>query len=266
VKLPDHEQQLLTFLNSKQKHEQLRAVVLLRKFVSVQDTESFHQLYLVDDLKVYARLSQLMAAQDTAIQYEIGWLLTNICAGPSELCWNVYQHCIDGIVHLTTSPDWRVRWQAAWCLGNIAGDCGALRDALFIHTPNLVSKLCKATDVKSDLEDANLATTSLCRIVVWVVGNLARWEGTVPSQITPCLPLLKHLILNATDSQLTSEILRTLKYVLHEPRHDDVIQGLDMHLVARIVECLGSDDEGMVILALRVLTNITSGDDDEYVL
>jgi importin subunit alpha-1 len=243
----------------------LRAVVLLRKFVSIQDTENYQQLQLVHALNIYSRLSQLLATQDSTIQYEIAWLLTNICAGPTDLCWSVYQHCLDAMIHLLSSPDWRVRWQAAWCVGNIAGDSTALRDALFTHSPNLVSILMTASETQRDMEDYQIATTSLRRITVWVVGNLGRWEGTKPFQITPALPLLKHLLLNSSDQQMTSEILRTLKYVLHEPRHDDVIQGLDIQLVARIVECLGSDDDGMAVLALRVLTNITSGDDDEYV-
>lgn len=74
------------------------------------------------------------------------------------------------------------------------------------------------------------------------------------------------LLHSTDDPQLLTEVLRTLKYVLHEPRYDSVADHIDEKLTGRLAELLNfmpQGEDSLTILVLRVLTNLSSGSDDQ---
>lgn len=63
-----------------------------------------------------------------------------------------------------------------------------------------------------------------------------------------------------------AEVLRTLKYVLHEPRYETVAQHIDEKLTSRLADLLKympHGEDSLTILVLRVLTNLSSGSDEQ---
>jgi hypothetical protein len=64
---------------------------------------------------------------DFMVQFETAWAITNVAA--TEYTAQVVEAgATPGLIRLLESPAAIVREQAAWCLGNIAGDCPKFRD------------------------------------------------------------------------------------------------------------------------------------------
>ena len=79
---------------------------------------------------VLPTLVKFLKQHDTpAIQFEAAWSLTNVASGTSEHTSVVVDSgALPVFVELLTSGDADVQEQAAWALGNIAGDSPVCRD------------------------------------------------------------------------------------------------------------------------------------------
>lgn len=273
-KLPAHETTLRQFLFSTVRDDYLRAVVLLRKFCCISEPEGeWNNVRAVVNLGILPRLIELLGGNDAHLVYEVSWLLTNICAGPSAYTVAVMKAgSVPVLVRLLANNAWRVRWQAIWNLGNILGDSASVKNQVFLQAPTVVADMVAATDltqvIDHESEEYELAHTSVMRVCVWAIGNSARWENKEADvdRLAVSLPLLLELLHSTEDPQLLTEVLRTLKYVLHEPRYDSVADHIDDKLTARLAELLkymSDGEDSLTILVLRVLTNLSSGTDDQ---
>ncbi|KAI9011724.1 armadillo-type protein [Hyaloraphidium curvatum] len=272
--LPAHETTLRQFLYSEVRDDHLRAVVLLRKFCCISEPEGeWNNVRAVVNLQAMPRLIELLGGKDAHVIYETSWLMTNICAGPSSYTVAVMKAgAVPVLVDLLKSPAWRVRWQAIWNLGNILGDSSSVKATAFSHAPDMIDRMVRATDlthvIDPDAEEYELANTSVLRVCVWAIGNSARWDNKESDveRLSVALPLLLRLLHSTDDPQLLTEVLRTLKYVLHEPRYDCVAEHIDEKLTGRLSELLKylpHGEDSLTILVLRVLTNLSSGSDDQ---
>lgn len=105
--------------------DRLNAVRAIRRMLSVPDNPPVKQLIDRGVLPVLIRY--LSADDDATLQFETSWALTNL-ASTDFTRVVVEAGALPGLVRLLECPTADVREQAAWCLGNIAGDCPELRD------------------------------------------------------------------------------------------------------------------------------------------
>lgn len=99
-------------------------------------------------------------------QYKSLWALTNIAAGNHEHAeYLVHQGAAPEFVRLMSSNIARLREQACWALGNIAGDCAELRDeVLAAGAMNAVLEMLRPDDAKlSAVKTATWTMSNLCR-------------------------------------------------------------------------------------------------------
>ena len=76
------------------------------------------------------------------LQYEAAWALTNV-ASTHATRMVAQSGAVASLVPLLRSPSQDVRMQAAWCLGNIAGD-GELRRDEVLNTPDAMQARARA--------------------------------------------------------------------------------------------------------------------------
>jgi len=105
------------------------------------------------------------------IKYETCWVITNIAAGTTEQTRTIIDAgAVPVLIELLRSENKEVRTQAAWSLGNIAGDCGEFRD-IVLHGGTLqpLLELWKGND---SIESKN----HMLQVAMWTLANLCRWH------------------------------------------------------------------------------------------
>ena len=83
----------------------------------------------VIDAGIVPKLIKFLGRDDNQhLQFEALWTLTNIASGNSQQTMTVVQAgAVPIVVHLFNSTNEDVREQAAWFLGNVAGDGPRMR-------------------------------------------------------------------------------------------------------------------------------------------
>lgn len=103
----------------------LNAVRSIRRMTSVEPNPPIKQLLHSGVLPFLVRFLGYDA--ESMVQFETAWALTNVAA--TEYTAQVVEAgATPGLIRLLECPAANVREQAAWCLGNIAGDSPKFRD------------------------------------------------------------------------------------------------------------------------------------------
>ena len=106
---------------------QLEATTQIRKLCSIERNPPIQRI--IDTGVVPRFVEFLQREENTSLQFEAAWALTNIVSGTSAHVQVVIEHrAIPILVHLLQSPNDDVREQAVWALGNIAADSPQCRD------------------------------------------------------------------------------------------------------------------------------------------
>ncbi|CUG90062.1 importin alpha homolog, putative, partial [Bodo saltans] len=148
----------------------------------------------------------LSHAADTKVVFETLWIVTNIASGNLQHTTAVIDaQCHLPIITLLTHSDPQVMEQAAWAVGNIAGESAATRDILLqLRCSNgctLFEQLVQMYDliVKEELADKKNRWTPKA-VVVWVISNLCRGKPQPSLELVrPCFPFLRRVIREAVD-------------------------------------------------------------------
>lgn len=242
--------QMLQAMQDGQPDQQLAGTKALRKLLSKPTDPPVQE---VIDAGFLPYLCQFLQCHDnTALQFEAAWALTNV--GSSELTDSIVDAgVLPLLVPLLNSHEASVREQAAWCVGNVAGDSSELRDAV-LATPGLPEGLL-----------ANLqqpANVSMMRNVTWAVSNLCRGSKPRPAlnMVAPYVPVLARIIESSGDEEATVDACWALSYVSDgENERLDCIVGTGV--CPTLVKLLRAGMSKCVPPCLRTLGNIVTGED-----
>lgn len=221
----------------------------VRKILSKEPQPPFDE---VIQSGLLPRLVELLDRYDnTVIQFEVAWILTNICSGTSEQTQIVVDHgSVPKLVNLLNSPDMRVREQAVWALGNIIGDCADLRDTVIGHgfVPKLLEQIRPEMDV------------GFLRNIAWVLVNLCRNKDPPPSLeiINQLIPYLKQLV-HSTDLTILTDSTWAISYITElDSKYCQAV--INHGLLVDVVPMLSHQDVKIQTAAIRALGSIVTGD------
>ena len=221
-----------------------------RKILSVEHNPPVHEVLASGVLPAFVQMLQLN--DKPKIQFEAAWALTNI-ASTDETKAVVDAGAVPFFAQLLTSPDPEVREQCAWCLGNIAGDSPALRDAVL------------ASGAMQPLLQniAEPASNSLRNNCIWTLSNFCRGKPQPNlSYVSPAVPTLAQILKSpATDSDAKTDALWALSYI--SDGDDDRIQTVVNSGILPALIGMLDQESNIVTPALRVVGNIVSGNDDQ---
>ncbi|XP_064108319.1 uncharacterized protein LOC135216772 isoform X2 [Macrobrachium nipponense] len=189
---------------------------------------------------------------NTDLQYEALWVLTNIASGKSEDTKEVVDRgSVPLIVGLLNSPDPRIREQAIWALGNIAGDAYEYRKLILDE-----GAMALLVDL---LNEGN--SLSLLRNTAWMLCNITRHKPMDYSadDLNLILKAIKFLLENSCHV-IQSDALWALSYITDGP-NEGIQAVIDHGLCPRIVELMKSDTNKVSKAALRTCGNIATGSD-----
>ena len=186
----------------------LQATQRIRKYLSMPSKPPIKE---VVELNAIPPLVELLKQDDNRVlQYEALWALTNIAS--SELTVMITKteppQCADAVpevIRLLQCPDDKVREQAIWCVGNIAGDGPAMRDRMLAE-PGLVAAMVQ--------NFAAASTLSLARNAAWTLSNLVRGKPQPPlSKVAGLVPVMASAAQSVDDDETLTNVCWALSYL-----------------------------------------------------
>jgi len=191
------------------------------------------------------------------IQKKAVSILLNVAGGKRKHTEAIVElGVIPHLVNLLSSLDKEIALDAAWALGNIAGDGPKNRD-LALHAgilQPLITLLEQTSDVKS------------LRIYVWALSNCWKWKPRPKwNLVSQSLIKLKEMIHHSDDEVLWQAC--TALHYLSENRVNEQIQAIIDVLedcgICRLLELCTHSKTGVQFMALNTIGNIVSGSDSQ---
>jgi len=245
---------ILAGLNSNDRQLQYEKTMQIRKMLSIEMNPPIQTI--IDAGIVPKLVSFLTCTDNTGLQFEASWALTNIASGTTENTRVVIENgAVPIFISLLKSPADDVREQTVWALGNIAGDSTDYRNMVLeagVLEPLL--QLC--------IQDSKL---TLLRNATWTLSNLCRGKPQVPFMaIKSALPVLSKLLYSSDDEVLT-DACWALSYISDDtgPDNEKITAVIQSGAVPRLTALLWHDSNNVKHPALRTIGNIVTGDDNQ---
>ena len=247
------DEKLYTFISQIQSNEPETVLVGTRSVRKILSREEKPPIDQVIKSGVIPRLVQLLDVQQTNIQFEAAWALTNIASGnPEQTKAVIDSDAVPAFVRMCSSPDENNREQATWALGNIAGDSPKWRDYVLE---------CGAFEaLVRNLHQTN--STSYMRNGTWALSNLVRGKPSPDFKlVAPCLKVLYRLI-HIDDEEMLGDVCWALSYLTDG--EDYKLQAvIDEGLVPQLVKLLQHRSHAVSTPALRTIGNIVTGSESQ---
>ncbi|KAF5835017.1 armadillo-type protein [Dunaliella salina] len=157
----------------------------------------------------------LQEAQSSKLQYEVAWILTNICSAEHEDCAAVVdQNAVPTFIEmLRTCKETDVLEQAIWALGNIAADCTELQRAVLDE--EVVHPLL-------DCMERHMTHPSVLRNCAWLLSNLCRPKPQ-EDVLMDTIPMACRIIASSNDQETIAHACWALKYLTGTPNGLDAL-------------------------------------------
>mmetsp|Transcript_17886 Transcript_17886/g.21733 ORF Transcript_17886/g.21733 Transcript_17886/m.21733 type:complete len:839 (+) Transcript_17886:254-2770(+) len=237
-------------LRSSNAEVQLEATKRFRQLLSMERDPMLQEL--VDRDIVPQLLHFLKDKENSALQVEALWALTNIAAGTHEQTHLLIKNnAVPTLVSLLNSQHHEVLEQAVWVLGNIAGDDVTARDTVLGAGALEPLLKCMAQNRK----------TSFLRIATWTLSNLCDGQPRPKLDVVSVLNTVKAVI-DMDDTEVLSHACWALSHLCDgpSPHIQDVVKA---NVCPRLVELLRNKAWRVVKPALRTVGNIVCAEDDQ---
>ncbi|CAO3646463.1 unnamed protein product [Cunninghamella echinulata] len=251
----------------------------LRRYLT-QGTETNNVNDLLE-LNILPQLKKLLCYhEETELQFECAWIVTNIAAGTTEHTLALVEadfipallECMTSKISTLTS-----KAQAAWALSNFAGESSNLRELLMRE--DAISTVAKVLeDACNDILDTAIERSyhtgkviirdyDVCtdiKALTWALSNMCRggfrtadyWRMYIPAfkTLTRCITF-DHKDIWIDSCWGLSRIL----YNMHEvtPFYNTV--NMPYELCIRLTQLLKEENMSIIVPVLRSIINITSG-------
>ena len=248
----DDADDLLRLVMSDQADSQLRGTTGFRKLLSIEKSPPIQRVIDMGALPRFVEF--LQRPENTKLQYEAAWCLTNVASGTSAHTRVVIDHgAVPIFVALLGSPNDDVREQAVWALGNIAGDSPACRNLVLEH--NALAPLLGQLQADQDNK------LSMLRNATWALSNFCRGKPPpVFDTVRPALGTLAQLVIGCRDDAVLTDACWALSYLSDGP-NDKLQAVINAGVSRRLVELLEHPSPSVQTPALRCVGNIVTGDD-----
>ena len=165
----------------------------------------------------------------------------------------VEANAVTPLVQLLGSVHPDVREQAAWALGNVAGDSPELRDMVL-----------NAGAMPMTLQNLSSPhSITLLRNFTWTLSNFCRGKPQPSLElVAPALPALAHLIQSSNDAETMIDACWACSY-LSDGEDKRIKAVVDQNIIPSLITMLQSGSHAQIIPALRTIGNIVSGSDKQ---
>ena len=252
VPMMDIEEIIRILTSASSDEDTFKAVQCTRRLLSREKNPPIDKVIKAGLVPSLIKLLQYK--QNTQIQFEAAWAVTNIASGTSEQTKTVVEAgCVDHFRKLLTSGHLQVCEQAVWALGNIAGDGPEYRDLV-------IDRGCVQPLLNLVTENIQIP---FLRNVTWTISNLCRNKNPPPdlNKIMDILPMLGKLITHA-DEEIVADTCWALSYLTDGP-NEKIAVILGTGVVERLVKLLQHRNVSIVTPSLRAIGNIVTGDDTQ---